>query len=131
MNYCILGHSVSINENRHLDSIKIHKLVHYHNLIYSIPYNEDLEEEEVILWDEKNSLEIVGDGEGYYMKSDCICPVNSHLVVNHWKSSLIGCQGFESDIDEDEVDNRDYERLNQSIEFVRRLEQVLLKDILS
>ena len=43
---------------------------------------------------------------------------------DYWKVSSKGCQGFESDNDEDEVENRDYGRFLQSIEFVRRLEQV-------
>lgn len=90
----------------------------------SIPYNEELEEEEVIQWDEKNSLEATGEGRGYYIKEGCSCSANICSITELWKRSSMGCQGFESDMDEDEVDNRDYERLNQSIEFVRRLEQV-------
>lgn len=84
----------------------------------------DLEEEEIIQWNDEDSLEEKGEGEGYYMKNDCQQQCKCSVPINRWKVSSAGCQGFESDLDEDEVDNRDYERLNQSIEFVRRLEQV-------
>lgn len=94
---------------------------------HSVAYDEELEEEAGIQWEEDNSLEAKGDGEGYYMSSACSCSCRMLLqnsTADLWRTASIGCQGFESDIDEDVVDNRDSERLNQSVEFVRRLEQV-------
>ena len=54
----------------------------------------------------------------------CSCKLPMKSTQDYWKVSSKGCQGFESDNDEDEVENRDYGRFLQSIEFVRRLEQV-------
>ena len=95
-------------------------------LNYSIPYDEEFEEEQLLQWNEKDSLEQAGEGEGYFMKDlcSCSCKLPMKSTQDYWKVSSKGCQGFESDNDEDEVENRDYGRFLQSIEFVRRLEQV-------
>lgn len=127
LDHCVLGSNVTINENLVFDNTRIHKFAFEFEVNCSVQYDEELEEESAIQWDAEESLAEKEQGTGYFMSMPCACAcalASKGSCARQWKAYSVGCQGFESEEDEEEVDNRDYERLNQSYEFVRRLEQV-------
>ena len=58
-------------------------------LNYSIPYDEEFEEEQLLQWNEKDSLEQAGEGEGYFMKDlcSCSCKLPMKSTQDYWKVS--------------------------------------------
>ena len=88
-------------------------------------FDEELEEDGILTWSEDKSLEKEGSGKGFYMPS-CPCAqqcLAGQSIATVWKLSYHSCQGFESDVEDDEGE-QGHERMAQITEFVRRLEVV-------